>query len=294
MNLPMLALLPAVALVLGGLVMAASLVRTARSAQTMPPSLDAARQHATVVSAASIVFTILAGVASFALPLQGRGGAVAPLVGALAGMATLGLGELTWPRPKAVRRTATLERRGAREVLSKRWLGAAALAGSLACLVIVIGGLLAGPDGRSISGSATAPDGAVVTWTRTPFPGWFFGGPQLIALAVLALAVWGVTHLVVGRPAVEAATQTEDRTLRRASSSRALRLGTSAALATVSEDLLTGGVTRWGQPWAWAPVGLGLASVLVAGAVLITPVPRLTPLPEVEALTAMAKTTPAP
>ena len=159
---------------------------------------------------------------------------------------------------------------------------------------IVIGGLLAGPDGRSISGSATAPDGAVVTWTRTPFPGWFFGGPQLIALAVLALAVWGVTHLVVGRPAVEAATQTEDRTLRRASSSRALRLGTCAALATVSADLLTGGVTRWGQPWAWAPLGLGLASVLVAGAVLITPVPRLTPLPEVEALTAMAKTTPAP
>lgn len=293
------ALLP----LLSALVLAAAAAGGIAVAPRSPPSREstvaAARRHASLTTVAALVLAVVTaagtGVAT-SLPgvLAGpdRNGVAAlsvPVVFGLVHTVGLLLGELTWPRPEGDVRRARLARRGLLDA-APRWLvrvAGSALAGSL--LVVVLGGLLAAPDGRSVGTSSA--DGQV-RGAASPFAGWSYGAPA--ALGLLALAALSVAALwvVADRPAVVTADERIESALRRASAHRVLRGATASALvvgggllavsgrsvrsaasgvaATTSANGLAAGTASTVLPW----IGLGLALVgalaVLGAAVLLT------------------------
>lgn len=235
---PLLAVLVLAAAAAGG----AAVVR--RSPPSRETTVAAASRHGRV---GAIAAATLAGAAFLgtALVVQLSPGVLQPParngVGALLAVLAFGvvhtvvllLAELTWPRPEGYLRRARLTHRGLFDA-APPWLlrltTGALVAGGL---VVLLGALAAGPDGRSFTASSAD---ARATSTASPFAGWFYGRPALLALVVLVVLTAATLWVVAQRPAVVTADDRVEATLRRASAHRVLR-GTAATALVLTGSL---------------------------------------------------------
>lgn len=264
-------------------VVVALVLLTTRGGLNAPPAPSeaaaASRRHGIATHVAAWVVPLLVGpfvllLITRALPLVGIWydatynailAALYPAVLGLLFLAVHAVGELTWPRPTGMVRRAALEPRRRRDVVPTRmhratwgWFGALVLA-------LVTFGATA-TEGRKVTASELS-----ATMTASPYPGWFYGVPLLIAATVLLIACEGVLHLVARRPAVVDADPTYDAASRRLSAHRALR-GVELLLAGVLAAVLVlagSALTRvdhelLGPVVLWIGVGVGLAGVVLA------------------------------
>jgi hypothetical protein len=250
-----------------------------------------ARRHAVTTSAVSALLmlgaplllvlcfgvTVVTGLAGLPLLTSARVLAVAPLVGVLAGLCALLVGELTWPRPTGTSRTALLQDRSLRTLLQGAWVRAAAATTVLTAAALVVGGLVADGSGQAIRHQRV--DGAE---TAGPFPGWVYAGPQLTVLLLCGLVAALTLRAVLRRSAVVTADADTDGLLRRASVGRVCRALTAGALVTLGPDLFLGGAAaaRAFDDGGWHTVAVALMAtapflVLAGLVVLVLPVPRL-------------------
>lgn len=232
------ALTPAVAVV------ALVLALNRRPAPAPSRAAEAARRHALTVNVAAWAMALLAGPVVLTIPavlaFRLTGGS-ALYAGALAGLwpAVLGLlflgvhviGERTWPRPSGTVRRAHLAPRdspaGPRWLRRLTWTWAALL-----LVTLVVAGVTAS-NGRAV----TVATGTNVPHTASPYPGWYYGIPLMVAAALLLVATEGVLRLIGRRPAVVDADPAYDAASRRLSAHRALR-GTQLVLAGMSAGVL--------------------------------------------------------
>jgi hypothetical protein len=221
--------------------------------------------------------TVVTGLAGLPLLTSARVLAVAPLVGVLAALCALLVGELTWPRPTGTSRTALLQDRSLRTLLQGAWVRAAAATTVLTAAALVVGGLVADGSGQAIRHQRV--DGAE---TAGPFPGWVYAGPQLTVLLLCGLVAALTLRAVLRRSAVVTADADTDGLLRRASVGRVCRALTAGALVTLGPDLFLGGAAaaRAFDDGGWHTVAVALMAtapflVLAGLVVLVLPVPRL-------------------
>lgn len=261
--------LPLLALAVGVALLAA------RRTPVPSEAAAAARRHAAVVSTLAWVVALLSPVALVPLVrVAGSGGLTAgvltgllPTVTGLLFLAVHTIGESTWPRPTGTVRRAPLTPRTVAD-LAPRGLRRLVRAWAATLVVtLVVSGLVA-DGGRAITraweqGSTTA----------SPFPGWYYGVPLLVATGVVVAASEGVLRLIARRPAVMDAQPEWDLGLRRLSAHRVLR-GTQLVLGlTTAGVLLVAGtavrsVARSGAAGTFPPGSPGLAVVGVAVALL--------------------------
>ena len=280
-----------VPVVLLAVVVGVVLAATSRSTSTLTSEVATARRHAVTTSAVAALLLLGSPVllalffgATMVVDLGGlsfltstRFLAVAPLVGALAGLGALLVGELTWPRPTGSSRTALLQDRSLRSLLQGAWVRSAAVTTLLTAAALVAGGVLADGSGAAIRHQR--PDGAD---TAGPFPGWVYAGPQLTVLVLCVLVGALTLRAVLRRSAVVTADADTDRLLRRASVGRACRAITAGALVTLGPDLFFGGAAtaRAFDDGGWHTLAVVLMAtapflVLAGLVVLVLPVPRL-------------------
>jgi hypothetical protein len=253
----------------GGAVGLLVLVLTAVRGPAPAPSgaARAAVRHGAVVHGVALVALVggLVGVPVLVAelaggPAQGRLLGLAPAAAGLAFAAVQAVGEATWPRPTGPVRRATLVRRTTRDVAPRRlrlvtWAWAA-----VGALALVAGGIAAADGGRSIG--RTFPAGSTASG---PFPGWYFGVPLLVAVAVVLLAAEAVLRLVAVRPTVAGAEPAWDLALRRLSAHRVLR-GAQLVLAwTAAGVLVFGGSALRNVGDAVPGAGPGSGAHLVLG-----------------------------
>jgi hypothetical protein len=243
---------------------------------TRSESVAAARRHAALILTAAWI--ALAAVALAGAPLAesvGRslgGGpgagialAVLPATGGVLFLGVLAVGELTWPRPAGRVRTAALARRTVAE-LAPRWLRVLTWAWAVLLAATLVACGLVADDGHAFSTITTDATGAVVGSHRSsPFPGWRYGVPLLVATAVVMLAAEGVLRLVAARPAVTGAPDAVDRALRTVSAGRALR-GAQLVLGTS----LTAVLAVAGSVLQRHDVGVGAVMLVASAAVALT------------------------
>ncbi|MCE1177710.1 MAG: hypothetical protein LWW86_01560 [Micrococcales bacterium] len=208
-----------------------------------------------------------------------RGLAVAPLLAALVAVAAVAAVDLTWPHQQGSVRSARL---GSRAVRPPRALWRlAGLGTALTGALVVVGGLTADADGRSLT--IRTPMSSAGT---SPYPGWHYGLPILLALLLLLAGAWLAARVIESRPAQPGADPAVDAALRAASMTRTLRAVASGTLLTAAPlTLLVGkalrgltldlvrmaeqnpGGTLPDRPWL-APVGAGLIGLALVLAVL--------------------------
>jgi hypothetical protein len=267
------ALLPFLLVLVLALAVAAGVAFVRREPPSRETTVAAARRHAAGTSALGLALGLTAAVASVGIGLRTLSGAgslglaalSAPLAFGIAHTVVLLLGELTWPRPAGEIRRARLVRRGPWDA-APRWLRRVAAAASLtAVLTVVLGGLAADPDGRSVS---AGPASELVA-SASPFPGWTYGGPAAAGLLLLGAITLAALTAVANRPAVVTDDDRAEDALRRASAHRVLRGATTAALVTTGGLLLTGGHAVWRVGAAAGPGLLAATGVLAASAGLI-------------------------
>lgn len=220
------------------------LVQSSRRPAPAPSeAAEAARRHGVTVNAIAWVVAVLASpvaIGGVALPFFLRTGGTGLYAGIISGVypTALGLlflavhavGERTWPRPTGTIRRAALS---PRQDVAPRWLLLAtwSWAGALA-ITLTVGGITA-TGGRSLHRIT----GAGSTSAASPYPGWFYGVPLLVATAVLLVATYGVLRLVARRPAVVDADPQYDAASRRLSGHRVLR-GVQLVLALTLAGVL--------------------------------------------------------
>ncbi len=246
---------------------------------------------------AALVAAVLAALS--ALPLV-RGttsglvtGVVLGMVPALVGavfLAVHAVGELTWPRPTGTVRAASLSRRTVRDIAPR---GLRVLVWSLTVAVaaaVVVGGLTAAPDGRSMSRATETTMSAV-----SPYPGWFYGVPLLIAAIVVLAGTEAVLRLVAQRAAVVGVDTSWDLALRRLSAHRILRAAQVPLALTLSGVLVLGSsaAARLDHPGVGVLAGVG--ALVSLGSVLVLCLPGRAPGdPEHAGRTASAQAADAP
>ncbi len=233
--------------------------------------------------------------------------ATLPAVAGFVGVVAAGWSERLWRRPVGQRRVASLRIRdrasadsaeSGDQALARRYV--AGLVTS--AVLVVIGAVSAAPDGRGVerrwsTGAAAAG----------PYPGWHYGQPILVALAVLSLGTWWALRRVDGRPVLDVDRPDLDRALRVGSRVRVLRFAAGGALLSAAGLALSAGASlarlaqnlRMGQPgapaaqapWDWtqnagfALLALGLVALVVALRSMTWPAPTIpTGLPASAAL----------
>ena len=282
-----------VPLLVGILVLAIVLLALGRRPDPAPSqAAEVARQHALVVNIAAWVvaglgLVTVAGAGGLALRAVGAGSlapgvlaGLAPSIAALLFLSVHAAGERTWPRPTGTVRRASLVRREPSATASwLRWATGAwavALVVALACFAATANG------GRSVR--AALPDGSVNQ--AGPYPGWFYGGPLLVGVALVLVATWGVLGLIARRPAVLDADPEHDAASRRLSAHRVLRgvqlalavtlAGVTGlagiALANVGHRMLGGSLVAVG-------ILVGVLGLVLAAVPAPVPVPPAVPIP---------------
>jgi hypothetical protein len=114
-----------------------------------------------------------------------------------------------------------------------------------------------------------------------PFPGWAYGVPQLVVLAVVLGLLLLVLRAATQRATVVTADLETDQLLRRASAARAYRTATFGILATTGADLFFGAAAAHNihegaaGVVAFGTMGLGLCALFAALVVVLVPAPRL-------------------
>jgi len=234
-GLPLLALLAAVVVVVVAV--------TRRSLPAPSEAADAARRHAlgvNIAAWAALAVLPVGVIGLVAVPLFRLTGAslyagvVTGLWPATAGLLFLGvhaIGERTWPRPTGAVRRAHLSPRDAQR--GPRWLRRLTWAWAGLLLVTLVAAGATSSNGRAVS-VAYATN---AVQTTSPYPGWFYGVPLLVAAALVLVATEGVLRLISRRPAVVDADPAYDAASRRLSAHRALR-GTQLVIALTEAGVL--------------------------------------------------------
>lgn len=281
---------PIVVFAIVGAVVLAWLARTSSPSDTLSSDVAIARRHAAVVSAlamalasaaaaATVLSTItFAGLAS----VPGLSSILAPFAFGITHTVVVGLGELTWPRPSGATRRARLVRRTPFTV-ARGWLGRLLAASSaLGFVVVIVGALLAAPDGMTIGfGQNEAPALRLGQVTVGVFPGRVIGVPVAVVMIGLLVLTTGVLWTVANRPAVSGDVA-NDQALRDASAFRALRGSTATMLVVDGGLLFYGGfsaVTAFPAGWlhwtAYITGAVGIVLGLAGLALLCVPAPRV-------------------
>ena len=285
-------LVPLLVLVVAGLAVLVTVAASARPDHTLTREIASARRHGVATSAVALAVMLLMMVLTptgvtvsglTALGIEGaRLAAVLPLAGSATALLVLLLGELTWPRPRGATRTALVHDRSVGQLLRGGWAATAGAAVTLLLLTTVAGGLLAHEDGRSLHTEVRAADGTLLEGHGAgPFPGWEYGGPQLVVLAAALAILVLVLRATTRRATVVTADLETDRLLRRASAARAHRTLAFGALVTAGVDLVVAGQAArrvfegWQDQVALAVLLLGVACVVAALVVALVPAPRL-------------------
>lgn len=283
-------LLPLALFLALGVVVVLVLALTARPAHTLPSEVASARRHSLLTSiAAGVVFVGTVGLLVWFAALRPTVGRVPPtpywlgalpLIGAVVALPVLGIGELTWPRPRDTKRVANLNPRTIRDLVPRGW--AVVTSG---VVLVTVGLVLAGwwtADGSGRSITALDLEDGRSSSTSGPFPGSFYVLPQLVALTASLGLLYGVLRLVVHRPAVVRSDVTTDNRLRAASVVRALRMVAAATALTCAGNLFFGGASAtnaydsgWQQTVGLAAMFLGPVFGLTAIGLLLAPAPRL-------------------
>ncbi|WP_303324522.1 hypothetical protein [Actinomyces radicidentis] len=203
------------------------------------------------------------------------GTAVAPLVFGVTGLLVLLVRERRSPLDTSTTRTASLSPRSARSYLSRPFVAVAILA-----LVVLVGLIVAGmatgdSTGQQLTLTFTS-GGAAMTTSFRPWPGWFYGGPSLVLLAVqLVLVALTLRQVAVRSQVTTGRDDGLDEALRRRSSDTVLGLLlVSLALPTLYFGIGMGPVLGWAMgehPAASQAMGaLGaVALVCAAGSLLV-------------------------
>ncbi len=255
-----------------------------------PPSeaAEAARRHGVLVSIAAWLLPSMLGpfllmtVAGLVFRWGGLDGPatmnalLAGLYPALFGLGYLGVhavGERTWPRPAGPVRRATLVHRRVSDV-APTWLRRTVLGLATAAVAVLVAcGATGAEDGRSISTSGFAGD-TFATRSASPYPGWDFAVPLLVAVVLVALAAEGVLRLVARRPAILDADPTYDAASRRLSSHRALRGAALVIGCSLAGVLVVAGTALQGvelRPLGITAAILGVVTGL--GSLVVTAIP---------------------
>ena len=260
-----------------------------RSAPSRETAVSATRRHARLTSSAALVLggaaAALVGVVDLGNTSPGGQGTtvlLVPITFALVHTVVLAVGESTWPRPAGDVRRARLVRRGLLDA-APRWLvRTTAGAIGLAVVTVVLGAVLAAPDGRSYTQTFPSNgDGTgLLAATASPFPGLLYGGPTAIGLLVLAGAALSTLWVVADRPAVATQDDCIEAALRRASAHRVLRAATAAILVDTGGLLAIGGMAMRVSPgpllWTGVAVAvLGLVTMLAGVAVACVRAPAV-------------------
>lgn len=275
---PLIFILPPLAFASVGCCVMLALATTALRPEDLSAELRSARRHA-VLSAALATAVLLAATAAVwvyavtSTDIDGnRGLAVAPLLGVIAALAVLLVGEVTWPRPRGRVRSAPIRQSGLRGMWVPAWVALGT--GSAVALVAFLVWLMPQADssGRRYSvGGPRTPDPA--------FPGWFYAAPQLVALGVAVVLVLVLARAAWLRPAVMSADPAADMRLRRASTSRAMRLIAAGSLLVAAGDFYIAGnaFSASGRGFPPPTVADILAALCALGAVatLLIPVAGL-------------------
>ncbi|WP_125776210.1 hypothetical protein [Antribacter gilvus] len=190
-----------------------------------------ARRHETRISVAAAWGSMATGAVGslIAQPAYGPASGVqeSTLLPALPGLACLtfclfrALGELTWPQPSGTVRTAPLVRRTVSDVGGWRLvvLLLTVVVGVATVVVYARGG---NDDGRSITMLDNPLTDATESGVVQSYPGWDYGVPMLVGLALGLAATFGALVLVVRRrPLADLPTEHDDA-LRRTSADRVL------------------------------------------------------------------------
>ncbi|GAB2476539.1 hypothetical protein [Xylanimonas ulmi] len=189
-----------------------------------------ARRHELLVStlagvaAVAVAFVLLAQPVRWPAwaPAPGVIQALTPLAIAVVFALVRGLGELTWPRPRGAVRTAPLTRRSPRSLAGARLTGVV-LTGALLAVGLVVTGVTADSTGRAFtSRPVTLPDAGVVSGANGPYPGWPYGAPMLVGLALVAVATWLALTAITRRRPLAGVPAAHDDAVRRTSCDRLL------------------------------------------------------------------------
>jgi heme/copper-type cytochrome/quinol oxidase subunit 2 len=208
------------------------------------PVVAAARRRALIAVLFSVVVLLGCAVVGVAFPaLLGMPFAVAPLVSGAAGML---LYAATRPRaivvPEDAPRSAGLARRSWLSAIPGHWLHAWVEITVLFVAVVVFCGITASADdqGRSRAIRFESPE---QTGVSTPYPGWFYGIPALIALALLIAATVFALHRIGEAAAFPDPEDAEaDAQWRRTSASVILKLSTGSMLFSLGGIAITAGM----------------------------------------------------
>lgn len=230
------------------------------------PVVAAARRRALVAVAFALVVFFAGAAVTMLLP--GLFGLPLAVAAPVAGAAGLLLYAATPPRAVGVDdgqpRSAGLTRRTWISTIPKRWLRIGIGVIVLFVAVVILCGLTASDDEYGLSRSITF-EGAGVRSTAGPYPGWYYGIPALIALAVLVVAVVVALQRIGSTAAFPDRSDADsDEQWRRASASVILRLAAGSALFTVgglaamAGAMMAGTATGVGAPMGWVVTGVTL------------------------------------
>lgn len=186
-------------------------------------------------------------------------------------VAGLLFGELMMaPAARGALRRGSLDRRSLDRYMRPVWLWGWRAAAGAAFIALAAAGAVGGVDGRSLPLDCANGTSSV----SSPWPGWSYGGPALVALLVGALLVEVSIRRILARPRPDAASVdfAADEANRAASLRRAVAAGTAIAMVPLAGVSLSAAIIlsfACSEPnsLAWtAPAALALALVgLLAG-----------------------------
>ena len=185
------------------------------------------------------------------------------LSGYLAGLL---LGELMMaPAARGVLRRGSLDRRSLDRYIRPGWVWGWRLAAGAAFIALAAAGAVGGADGRSLPLDCANSTSSV----SSPWPGWSYGGPALVALMIGALLVEVSIRRILSRPRPDAASVdvAADEANRGASLRRAVAAGAAIALVplagvSLSAAMILSFACSEPNSLAWtAPAALALALV---------------------------------
>jgi hypothetical protein len=151
------------------------------------------------------------------------------------------LGELMMPHAAAgLVRRVSLDRRSFDRYVSSGWVWAWRAAAGAAIIAVVAAGLVGGADGRSLT--VACSDGT--SNTASPWPGWSFGAPALVALVLGTFLVELSMRRIVDRPRPDPTLMdvAADEANRIASMQRAVAAGMAVSLVPLAGVCLSAAV----------------------------------------------------
>lgn len=248
-------------------------------------TVTAARRHETRISVAAAVLSVCValGMSNPAVASWGPPGVLlglAPFAAVLMFCLARIVGESRWPRPTGEVRAAPLVRRSMRDQGGWRLVTFLGTAGALGVAFVVFG-LTAADDGRSVERverQVTYPGdpGTEVLGAAGPYPGWEFGGPALVLLALAVVAVLVALRGVTRRPPIGLLSPAQDDAIRRTSAARVLAgaqvwvgVGAAGHLAFAGGALNSVGWTPGGTACLVLALGVLIGSVVVATPALL-------------------------